>query len=107
MSIIIGGLIGALLAWAVSWAFTPRSDAEKRSALKATSFFWGKQVMDNWATRLAVGGFAAGAFLALSKAGLNIGFMIGFGLPIAAVGLVVGFVIDLLAKKKEPRNRRS
>ena len=51
-------------------------------------------LLDRWSFRLAMLGFAMGVFAALGQGYLNIGFMIGFGLPFAVILSLIGFVID-------------
>jgi hypothetical protein len=51
-------------------------------------------LLDRWAFRLAMLGFAMGIFAALGQGYLNIAFMIGFGLPFAVILSLIGFVID-------------
>jgi len=55
--------------------------------------------MDRWSVRLAVGGFALGAFFAFTKGWATVGFMIGFGLPFAVIGGVVGLIVDWAKKR--------
>jgi len=55
--------------------------------------------MDRWSVRLAVGGFALGAFFAFIQGGAEVAFMIGFGLPFAVIGGVVGLIVDWAKKR--------
>lgn len=56
-------------------------------------------LLDRWAFRLAMLGFAMGIFAALGQGYLNIAFMIGFGLPFAVILSLIGFVIDYFRYK--------
>jgi hypothetical protein len=57
-----------------------------------------KSLFDNWSIRLALVGIGLGIFSAFAKGYTQIGFMIGFAIPMSLIGLVVGFVIDLCIK---------
>jgi hypothetical protein len=68
------------------------SDSENGQKMNPT-------LLDRWFFRLAMLGFAMGVFAALGQGYLNIGFMIGFGLPFALVLGLIGSVIDFFRNK--------
>jgi len=57
-----------------------------------------KSLFDNWSIRLALVGIGLGIFSTLARGYTQVGFMIGFAIPMSLIGLVVGFVIDLCIK---------
>ena len=57
-------------------------------------------LLDKWSVKLACTGVAMGILLVLSMGYTQIGFMIGFSLPLAAIGGVIGFVIDLIKARR-------
>ena len=107
-SIFVGMLFGAAFGLALWWSLfrpssRPTADENQvegdppRSKTRDTT---GSQIMDRWSVRLAIGGFALGAFYAFTQGWATIGFMLGFGLPFSAIGLVLGLVIDWIKKKQ-------
>jgi hypothetical protein len=107
-NIFAGILIGSLFGYAVWWAFVRKSSRQQRNdntinidrSEYLSSNVNRRGVMDRWSVRLAIGGFALGAFFAFTKGWATIGFMVGFGLPFSAIGLVVGLVIDFFKNRK-------
>lgn len=57
-----------------------------------------KSVFDKWSIRLALVGIGLGIFSTLARGYTQVGFMIGFAIPMSLIGLVIGFVIDLFIK---------
>jgi hypothetical protein len=55
--------------------------------------------MNKWSVKLAILGIVMGIFTTLSMGYTNIGFMIGFGLPMAAILGFVGLIIDVIKRK--------
>ena len=53
-----------------------------------------------WSSKLGMLGMAGGIFIALGQGQIQIGFIIGFALPLALVGLVLGFLIDVIFRPK-------
>jgi hypothetical protein len=53
-----------------------------------------------WSSKLMMLGMAGGIFAAFGQGQIQIGFIIGFALPLALVGLVLGFLIDVIFRPK-------
>jgi glycopeptide antibiotics resistance protein len=53
-----------------------------------------------WSSKLMMLGMAGGIFAAFSQGQIQIGFIIGFAIPLTLVGLVLGFLIDVIFRPK-------
>jgi hypothetical protein len=60
-----------------------------------------KSLIDRWSVKLALLGIAAGIFTTLGMGYTSIGFMIGFGLPMAFIFGIVGLIIDAIKDRKK------
>ncbi len=60
-------------------------------------------ILDKWSVRLALVGLGLGVFASISQgyaSPKHIGFMIGFGIPIALILGIFGLIIDFFKRKK-------
>jgi hypothetical protein len=60
-------------------------------------------IMDKWSVRLTLVGLGLGVFASISQgyaSPKHIGFMIGFGIPLALILGFIGLVIDFFKRKK-------
>ena len=55
-------------------------------------------LLDRWAFRLAMLGFAMGIFVGFGQGTTDIAYMIGFGVPFALILSLIGLVIDFFKK---------
>lgn len=53
-----------------------------------------------WSSKLMMLGIAGGIFMAFGQGQTQIGFIIGFALPLTLAGLVLGFLIDVIFRPK-------
>ena len=60
-----------------------------------------KPLMDRWSVKLALLGVAMGIFTTLRMGYTNIGFMIGFAIPMSLILGGVGLVIDFFRYRKK------
>ena len=59
------------------------------------------KLMDRWSVKLALLGIGLGILTTLGMGYTNIGFMIGFGIPMALILGSVGLVIDFFRFRKK------
>jgi len=60
-----------------------------------------KPITDRWSVKLALLGVAMGIFTTLGMGYTNIGFMIGFAIPMSLILGCVGLVIDFFRYRKK------
>jgi hypothetical protein len=105
VGILEGALIGAVGGLLITAFFVrtkkPKSSAHQMKAIMSNtndSTQAEKSLLDRWSIRLALLGIGLGIFSTLARGYTQVGFMIGFAIPMSLIGLVVGFVIDLCIK---------
>ena len=105
IGILEGALIGAVGGLLITALFVrtkkPKSSAHQMKAIMSSandSTQAEKSLLDRWSIRLALLGIGLGIFSTLARGYTQVGFMIGFAIPMSLIGLVIGFVIDLFIK---------
>ena len=97
-AVLLGALGGVLCSFTFFSKKTPKVIMKDNNNMDPSDNENGQKMnptlLDRWAFRLAMLGFAMGIFAALGQGYLNIAFMIGFGLPFAVILSLIGFVID-------------
>ena len=58
------------------------------------------KLLDRWSIRGILLGFGAGIFQTLGMGYAGIGFMIGFGIPLALIFGLIGLVLDIFRNRK-------
>ena len=103
--ILEGALIGAVGGLLITALFVrtkkPKSSANYMKAIMSSangSTQAEKSLLDRWSIKLALLGIGLGIFSTLARGYTQVGFMIGFAIPMSLIGLVIGFVIDLFIK---------
>jgi hypothetical protein len=107
LEIMKGALFGAIAGVLIIFLFRKPKKAnlqieEKiitdQAEVKATEK---KPLMDRWSVKLALLGVALGILVTLARGYTQIGFMIGFAIPMSLILGGVGLVIDFLRDRKK------
>lgn len=94
---IIGGIAGLLLSFVFASGKIKKNSRGDQIMEKEISK---QNAFSRWSVKLAILGLILGVFTTLSMGYTNIGFMIGFGLPLALLLGAVGLFIDLVISRK-------
>jgi len=97
------GLIGGLI---IAFIFKSKKTSQQSSEKFMSNNLNNQQndkksLTDRWSIKLALFGIAAGIFTTFGMGYTSIGFMIGFGLPMAFIFGIVGLIIDALKDRKK------
>ncbi len=100
---LLGALAGLLLTFLFRKPKKEQSEKEEEIMSDEVEFTNEKKkpLMDRWSVKLALLGVAMGVFTTLGMGYTNIGFMIGFAIPMSLILGCVGLVIDFFRYRKK------
>ena len=102
-AIFLGALGGCLVGLATYRR--RRSNSDRRVQMENNENIENQKIrlLDRWSIRGILIGFGAGIFQTLSMGYTGIGFMIGFGIPLALIFGLIGLLIDFFRFRKSKR----
>ena len=107
LEILKGALFGALAGILVTFLFRkpkklqPKKEQEIMTEEVEVTKLEQTPLMDRWSVKLALLGVAMGILTTLTMGYTNIGFMIGFAIPMSLIMGCIGLVIDFFRYRKK------
>jgi hypothetical protein len=107
LEILKGALFGALAGILVTFLFCkpkklqPKKGQEIMAEEVEVTKLEQIPLMDRWSVKLALLGVAMGILTTLTMGYTNIGFMIGFAIPMSLIMGCIGLVIDFFRYRKK------